>query len=140
MNADKSTAALDVALKDRALFVVFERLVVRVRKDQRRIVLQIRVGEDLGVVSRVDRKAVFLPELRDHRDTGCDIVVDVALAILGEVPGVDEDAMRRLGHRHAAGRYEKQAEEEKPVHGVGLGGFDGRGLRGRWRVRPGLAQ
>ena len=103
-------ASLNVPPECLTLRVVLEGLVVAVGEDKRPVLLQVRIGEDHGVVGDVHGKAVLGAHLADGIHAALYVVVHVARAFGYEVPRVDQDLP--LGGE--AGGRRQQDQGNKP--------------------------
>ena len=76
----------------RQLFIGGEGLVVAVGKHQGSVLLEIAIGKNGWIVGYIDREAFFCAHLLDCFNAGCDVVVDVSLAVGRVVARVDKNA------------------------------------------------
>jgi len=66
-------------------------LIIAVGEHQRTVLLQVRGGEDVGIVRGIDGKSMGGGHFADGGYAGSDIVVNVALAVGRVIPGIDQD-------------------------------------------------
>src|SRR5579863_9508990 len=90
MDTYKSAVRLNVMLKRRSLGVVRKSLVIAVGKDDGCIPLQIRLGEDCGIVGSIHGKAALCAHFPDSINAGGNVVVYVALAVRRVVACIDQ--------------------------------------------------
>jgi len=88
VNTHKTTTGLDEAHQGEFLGIGMEDIVVGIGEDQRVILFQIFIGEVGGRIGDIYLEAIFECKLTDTGHGGGDILMHIALAVLG----VDKDA------------------------------------------------